>query len=418
MDAEELSVALTPQSIGEAEARLETEEEKLREERESLLLSLRKQSSVGLSPSPDVVQELTERLVRLQGDQESSLTALQKVNERKRELEEYREILGHELSRLERAVESGNLFADLRVTHCPACDQEVSKTAGLSDRCYVCKQPLSVSGTTSGVDRVQFEVEQLQGEGAEMDELLHGLQSEIENVEEHLRLLSEEITQTQQLLRPVRSAAAAILPPELAIGDMSIGRLQEKRNQLQRVKTAFERRELISQSIKSVQVEIDRLSGAVSEQTGDVDYQSLGDRLSDGMNSYLNKLNQAHGNAWSVGEVSVRLQERSIKIRVGQADWHTKLGGTLTLYFLLSYQYALLDLVRFPESRFPGLLLVDFPAELEGTNVADKENFVVEPFIELLSKKGMDNCQMIAAGSAFVGLRNAARIQLSHVWKG
>jgi len=250
-----------------------------------------------------------------------------------------------------------------------------------------------------------------------MDELLHVLHSEIESPEQHLRLLSEEITHTQQLLRPVRSAAAAILPPELAIGDMSIGRLQEKRNQLQRVRTALERREMLSQNIRSVQAEIDHLSGTVSEQTGEVDYQSLSDRLTDGMNSYLNKLNLAHKNAWSVGVVSVQLQERSLKIRVGKADWQTKLGGTLTLYFLLAYQYALLDLMRFPESRFPGLLLVDFPAELEGTNVADKENFVVEPFIDLLSKEGMENCEMIAAGSAFVGLQNAARIHLSQVWK-
>jgi len=268
------------------------------------------------------------------------------------------------------------------------------------------------------VGRVQFEVEQLQGEGAEMDELLHGLKSEIESLEEHLGLLSEEITHTQQLLRPVRSAAAAILPPELAIGDMSIGRLQEKRNQLQRVKIALDRREILSQNIKRVQAEIDGLSGTVSEQTGGVDYQGLSDRLADGMNSYLNKLNQANKNAWLVGDVSVQLQERSLRIRVGKADWQTKLGGTLTLYFLLAYHYALLDLMRFTESRFPGLLLIDFPAELEGTSVADKENFVVEPFIELLSKKGMNHCQMIAAGSGFVGLQGAARIQLSQVWKG
>ena len=143
-----------------------------------------------------------------------------------------------------------------------------------------------------------------------------------------------------------------------------------------------------------------------------------GDRLADGMNTYLNKLNKANKNAWLVGDVSVQLQDRSLNIRVGKAHWQTKLGGTLTLYFLLAYHYALLDLMRFPQSHFPGLLLIDFPAELEGTSVADKENFVVEPFIELLSQKNMQQCQMIAAGSGFVGLQGAQRIKLTHVWKG
>ena len=135
------------------------------------------------------------------------------------------------------------------------------------------------------------------------------------------------------------------------------------------------------------------------------------------MNTYLNRLNQARHGAWVVGEVKFQLEARSFKIRVGKADWQTKLGGTLTLYFLLAYQYALLDLMQFPDTCFPGLLLIDFPAELEGTTVADKENFVIEPFIELLSRKGMETCQLIAAGNSFFGLEGAKRVQLSHVWK-
>jgi hypothetical protein len=45
------------------------------------------------------------------------------------------------------------------------------------------------------------------------------------------------------------------------------------------------------------------------------------------------------------------------------------------------------------------------------------ENFVIEPFIELLSQKDMAGCQVIAAGSSFVGLKGAKRVQLNHVWK-
>jgi hypothetical protein len=135
------------------------------------------------------------------------------------------------------------------------------------------------------------------------------------------------------------------------------------------------------------------------------------------MNTYLNKLSEANRDSWLVGEVSVQLQEKAFRIRVGQSDWQNKLGGTLTLYFLLAYHYPLISLMRFPESHFPGLLLIDFPAEVEGTSVADKENFVVEPFIDLLSQEGMENYQMVAAASGFFGLERAHRVELTKVWR-
>ena len=418
MQADELSVALTPESIAEADARLLAEEQKLGGERDALLLNLKKAATGTTSAVADVVEELTQTLVRLQAEQEGSLTSLQKVKERKAQLDEYREILGQEIARLERTVEAGSVLADLKVTHCPACDQEISKTGVESDHCYVCRQPISSIADAAGVSRVQFELRQLRVEAAELDELVAGLALEIASLDEHLTLLSAKIRGAQELLRPVRTAAAAILPPELAVTNMSIGRLQERRSQLQRVKAALDRREILSKGILAIQTEINDLSKVVISKTGGVDYQQLGDRLADGMNTYLNKLNKANKNAWLVGDVSVQLQDRSLNIRVGKAHWQTKLGGTLTLYFLLAYHYALLDLMRFPQSHFPGLLLIDFPAELEGTSVADKENFVVEPFIELLSQKNMQQCQMIAAGSGFVGLQGAQRIKLTHVWKG
>jgi hypothetical protein len=48
--------------------------------------------------------------------------------------------------------------------------------------------------------------------------------------------------------------------------------------------------------------------------------------------------------------------------------------------------------------------------------VDDKENFVVEPFIELTGSEGMEGTQFIAAGSAFENLKGANRIELKKVW--
>ena len=68
--------------------------------------------------------------------------------------------------------------------------------------------------------------------------------------------------------------------------------------------------------------------------------------------------------------------------------------------------------------HYPGLLVLDFPAELEdGSTVADKENFVLEPFVDLLSKPSFQSCQVIAAGAAFQNLEGATRIELNHIWK-
>ncbi len=415
MDASELSVALTPQSIHEAEDRLTKEEQELSAGRDALLVNLKDKAAATL-PSPNGVVELMDSLAHLQGLREVEFASLKKARERKQELDSYRQVISQELERLKRAVEAGSVFADLKVTHCPACDREVNKSALGADQCYVCKQP-HLSATTTGVERIDFEVEQLQGEASEMDELLASLSSEIDGLQSGLDALGEEIDDTQQLLRPVRAAAAAILPPELAIVDMSIGRLQEKRNQLHRIKSSLSRREVLAQEIKKIQSEIDALSSAVTEQAVGADYKALGDRISDGMNTYLNKLNEARKDAWNVGVVAFKLEDRSFKIRVEKADWQSKLGGTLTLYFLLAYQYALLDLGRFPESHFPGLLMIDFPAELDGTTLTDKENFVIEPFIELFSEKELANCQLIAAGNSFAGLQRVNRVELSHVWK-
>jgi hypothetical protein len=77
-----------------------------------------------------------------------------------------------------------------------------------------------------------------------------------------------------------------------------------------------------------------------------------------------------------------------------------------------------MDLVRFQDSRFPGFLMFDFPAKVEdGTTVADKENFLLEPFVELLKKKEMVGCQGIAAGRSFKDLRDVKRIEFTTIWR-
>jgi hypothetical protein len=77
------------------------------------------------------------------------------------------------------------------------------------------------------------------------------------------------------------------------------------------------------------------------------------------------------------------------------------------------YHYALLSLTPKPSCHYPGISILDFPPELDGVSVSDTENFVLEPFVNLLSQQPG---QVIAAGSAFAGLEGGNRIELSRVW--
>jgi hypothetical protein len=116
--------------------------------------------------------------------------------------------------------------------------------------------------------------------------------------------------------------------------------------------------------------------------------------------------------------VAVRIGERFLRFRVGDTSWKTKLGATQRLYFLFAYHYALLSLCRFTDTRYPGLAIIDFPANLEDRQaIADKENFILEPFVELLNGEDLAGCQVIAAGRSFEGLDGVTAIEFTEVWK-
>ena len=111
------------------------------------------------------------------------------------------------------------------------------------------------------------------------------------------------------------------------------------------------------------------------------------------------------------------LRDRTFAARIGKRNWRSQLGGTLTLFFLISYHYALLSLTGKRQCHYPGLCIIDFPAELNGVAVSPSENFVLEPFIRLMDGPDQPARQLIAAGSSFAGLENAHRIEFANVWK-
>ena len=65
--------------------------------------------------------------------------------------------------------------------------------------------------------------------------------------------------------------------------------------------------------------------------------------------------------------------------------------------------------------HYPGFSIIDLPGEFSGEAVEDKENFIVQPFIDLLSRKEYYGAQVIITGASFVYLVGAHRQQLNHV---
>jgi hypothetical protein len=422
LDDKALGVALTPQSIEAAMSRMAEEIGERQRKRQELLAAVMAAATSDGGPlkgKSEAVEKLGEDLQRLRAEQDTVLAAVQKTQDRLHEVKRYRAAVGDELGRLGRARDAGQILPDLQITHCPACDREIAHEDNPT-RCFLCKRELSDTGgfQVAAERRLDFEREQLEGEAKEADELIATLDREVQSLLSAKARIAEEIGRIQSLLRPVRAAAAVVMPPEISMLDMETGRLEERRRQLERIKASLAKRETLAQQISDVQRDVAALEAEVRAQSLKIDFERAGDLLQDGMNTYLNSIKEANEHSWTQDGIHVRLSDRDFRIKVGDTNWKTKLGGTLTLYFLISYHYALMTLTCLDGFHYPGLTVLDFPAKLEdGTQIKDKENFVVEPFVELLGRPEMKGSQFIAAGSAFENLAGAHRIELTKIWK-
>ena len=414
VEEQDLTVALTPDSIKSATDRIGSELDSVSVRRNELLQSLR--DSVVSEPAENrELDEATNRLAKLQAERESLMRAIQRLDERIAELQRYRESIDEEASRMERALSAGSLLASLKVTHCPACDRDLDKQVDDS-KCQVCGRPME-AGRAGAERRLEFEKEQLAAERSEADELLASQRAELEGISGRLADVDRDLARVQLALRPVRQKVAAILLPDITLLDMRTGRLEERLSQLSRIEAALDRRVELAQKIDETQKRVADLEAEVEQAKRGIDMEQASDQLSDGMNTYLNALNAVRQAAWTQKEVAMRLKERDFSFSVGDVNWKTKLGGTLTIYLLLAYHYGLMRQAVREGFHFPGLVILDFPAELDdGSTMEDEENFVLEPFVSLLSESGFERCQVIAVGRSFADLEGANRITLTKVW--
>ncbi len=418
----ELQVAITRDSLDTATHRYTQRIGDLQQQRLALLESLRGASTPPEAATPPrsaaPVVDLGDRWAHLHAARDALLNQLTLSRNRLQELENYRSAIKNELARLERAQVASRILSPLKVSHCPVCSQTIAGVHPEPEDCYLCGQHWPAPSAAGDDTPIEFEQEQLRTELEEANQLILTLTTEQRERGTSLRQIEQELAEVEGELQLVRQAVAAILPPELTALDVEIGRLQERIEQLKRLETTLDYQDTLTRQIDTLRSELAHLQAEAKRRTQAIQYEHAGDVLAAGMNTYLNQLTVGDLQLWSQGPVAVRIKENTFTITIGGEEWSRPLGGTLRLYFLMAYHYALLNLSHQPGYHYPGLVILDLPPTLEDqTTVLDKENYVLQPFVELTQHADKQPSQVIAAGSAFEGLHGAHMIQLTQVWR-
>lgn len=402
-----MTVSVTAGSIKEARDRLQSETAELQRRRSEILAGASEQA---ISPEhrghvARLGMERANLLIAL----EENRRKLQATSERIVEMRRYRGDLADELERIARAEDAGAVLADLKITHCPACDQAVTAKSSDPDHCFLCHQQLPDETVIEelGSVRLRFERDRLSGELKEVDELLEVLRREQTRLGREVSIAEEALRMIERELAPARQAVAALVQEEVSAIDVALGQASERERQIGRISAALEIGAELSKRIQGLEKKISPLQTKIDEVLRATDFDAAANRLEDGMNDYLNAINLLRPRVWRHSSVNIDVSRSGVTFRVGRRRWQVALGGTDTLYFLMAYHYGLLTLSDKADCHYPGIAIIDVPGEFSGEEVGDKENFIVQPFIDLLTRDEYAGAQLIITGAAFTGLENA-----------
>lgn len=410
----QLTVSASPLSVADAVQRLKQRAEGIKQSR-AQLISQAADSTLPAGHRHDV-EALGERRATILAELEQSTRRHIGVLERMTDIRRYEADLASELERIDRAETAGAVLGDLRITHCPACDRPIHDTTPKADRCFLCHQAddNEFVDRDMGMTRIRFERDRIAAELKEASDLVTVLVRDSEREEQAIRLLKEDLGTVDRAIAPTREIVAPLVQEDVSALDMKLGELSERQRQLVRVSAAVELGEQIGNEIVALERAIQPLRDQVHETRRSADFGSAASMLEDGMNAYLNALNVYRPSVWQHSDVQVDLSDKSMTLRIGSRRWRSALGGTDTLYFLMSYHYGLLTLTAKSGCHYPGLSIIDVPGELAGEKIGDRENFIVQPFIDLLSKSEYEGAQLIVTGATFEGLEGAKRVSMRH----
>lgn len=366
-----------------------------------------------------VLRDLNESWRSIQRDIAETQTDIASAQARRRELADYANDLQSESRRLQRAGAAARRLADLRVTHCPACDREIDVTVSESRRCSLCKRPLEEPVfDEDAAARVAFEQSQLAEELGELKTLIAALDEESLAASERLQALEDHASSRRLQIRSLASSSSAAVSTVLGKLDQDIGAKRQQISQLARIERAVLRQSELAAEIETLQQEVDALNERLADLTArQPELDARGAVLAASMNEYLHRIALGDRSRWPHEDVVLDLRPRGFEFQVRGRNWRTALGGTLFEYALMSYQYGLASLSDAAECSFPGLTMIDLPPEflrdVEGVN-EQSISYLIQPFIEAFGSGR--NCQVIIAGHSLETVEGANVISLSRVW--
>jgi hypothetical protein len=277
--------------------------------------------------------------------------------------------------------------------------------------CNLCGQPQSETAVPTTIsERIEFERAQLQEESGETERLIQNAVKELARITDELEkaiIVHRELTAA---LAPARQAAVSSVGPDLTVIEREIGQLEERIKQLERLKNVIARKTTAAQRIDELNSEIAKLRSELEGLENSVPFAELSDAFTERLNTYLNALNEGNQRRWEAGKLTASLTADKFRLTINGRPWQTQLGGTNVALGLFAYHYALLGLTNQPEHNYPGFMVLDLPPKLsEVLGVQDDENYLLIPFLELLSRAPFNETQVIVAGQAFEGLPAATR---------
>lgn len=411
----ELSIEVNELTVVDASIRLKGLQDELLAEREILLTSAL--SRVSADREAQSLNLGDQRATLLQ-ELEMLRRRLLATEARAAEVGRYFVDLGEEIERMGRASDAGAVLADLKVTHCPACDQIVQSRPVPDGDCFLCHQPLPDEPPLEelGSLRLRFERDRISSEKMEAAELLAALEKEQRGVRKAIADGEERLRTLDQKLAPARQAVSGLVQEDISAIDMKIGEYAERQRHIKRLGDAVVAGKRLGDQLEVIEKRIAVLREFVGEALESTDFELASSRLEAGMNAYLSAINSLRPDVWRHSGVDVSLSRKSFEIKVGRRKWNKVLGGTDTLYFLMAYHYGLMTLSAATGCHYPGLVIIDMPGEFSGDRIDDIENFVVQPFVNLMATEPYSQAQVIITGPSFKGLDVTNRVEFGHVY--
>ena len=358
-------------------------------------------------------QGLADRRVQLIKEKSDLQIQLELEIERTREIQDLKIRILSEIEKLGRA-DASKLISDLKISHCPACDQNIEHLHQYdhTGRCFLCNQV--VDAKEEYAERINFEIKQLNIELGEIENLAQQNLSIASSVKQKIDFISSQISDVERKLEPLKDSLSIFTNQELGLIDIERGKLGEKIENLLRIKRNLSEKDRLNKAIDILNKNIQAIEKKVSEKDWDIKYRQIASYFEDSMMSYINEINKEGKNVWKLDRINMYLSDRNVDFYVGNKKW-TALSATMKAYFFLAYHYAFLDLSIREEFNLPGLLILDFPLQFGDTDISNNLNYLIEPFQELSKKR--NNIQVIIAGKYFDDIPGSNIIELHEIWK-